>query len=1461
MADRGIRMDGNLKTIGEMLFRYRKSKEPALIFHGRIMTYQHLYESCASVALQLRRRGLKKGDRLVLDMERSQRYVCMMLGIAMSGGVVVSIHQGWPALLREQALMECNPFLIVTDEMADAIMESPKETPLESVVNLLSEVKGEDPFQIVYTSGSTGKPKGTVLCHLMAANISLCSGKNAMCRHFAASCRRSLLDADFSFVASSIVMMQALFNEKVVVIAAQEEISSPGRLAVLCQREEIDEVCWTPSRILSLLSDPDMAKAARRIRVMMVAGEKIPEKLYSLITQFMPATTVYCAYGMSEMMQVEDHPFIPGRENLLGCGCENIALHVLGPKGESVSAGETGEICISGIPAQLGYYWRDSELTEKRYMRHPVYGRIFRTGDLAVVEPDGGFFIIGRKDQMAKLRGMRIDLDAIEQAILMFPGVVETVVMILGEGEGQTLAAFYTRKDKASFPGNTSGHYDFEQELRASLSEQLPYYMVPARLMELSEIPLNYNGKTDRLALSRLAPKQAAYRASVTELEHLLCEMFAEVLRLSRQVGADDSFFVLGGDSMSGMELIVRLKEKGLHMDMKMLFAGPTPGQLAKVLRPGRNEDAKGSMENLPPMPDWTDAQAEAVKKTFGKQAVECLYPVTHGMERHLRRGDAWMLADFHVIDFDEKTKETIRLRLVRMTCAHQALRSVFLVPEGERPVQAVLREYIPSFSFTDLSADEQEGKILSEKQKTAISQALIEDVARGTKPAEGPLFVARLFRTHKDHAVLYRYYSHTLLDGEAQLRLLDELLGRTKILSDREILSQHFRKILYSPRQEALAFWRRLGLGDALSSLPGPSLLDNNGGNSRQSFRAGDGRLLKELKDYCRRRSITLAAILCYCLGKAACRMLKVPSFTFLTISNGRMPEEKGIPGCFAHEYPFVFHDGDSLEDCQEQLLSASEHAWIFSIPEDAPSLKNGENSVFLDMINIYAPEIDTLPPAQVLDARGLGIYMSGIHSQNHKSDKISIFSAPQLGYLCRGTYDPACVDSIFMKAFVKELSLQLKSIVSAGTLQPPGEKSPAVWKDPDGIKHEALPSGLFSRAKAEREAAVHLAGKKGDKRMLAIWGFNDLSMKMIDRLSDEEREQVCLVLPQKDTPVKADGKVKVFRADELPLSNIEKILIQSMGAFWNVSRIKERAVYRMLRNKIGLEDDRIWFMDYPTFDRELTEHGSLDALLKSKTMPFLMHLEYEVTHHCNLNCRACSHFSPLTEKKFGDFEQFSRDLEQIHSMIDYIGEIQLLGGEPLLNPDLYRFVQEARRIYPYAQINVVTNGILLMSVDEQLKEAMKSTGAAFRVSVYPPFKSYVKNAIQQLKKEGLLFRSDYEMDRFSSGLNPDGSSDAETADARCMQNYCHIFENGKLSRCGIAHKIPVYAGYYHLEDVFPDCSLNLYDKELTPRKLQSYLMNPVEMCRFCGKPVVSPWTRAGKNPVKEDWVGEGPF
>ena len=104
-------------------------------------------------------------------------------------------------------------------------------------------------------------------------------------------------------------------------------------------------------------------------------------------------------------------------------------------------------------------------------------------------------------------------------------------------------------------------------------------------------------------------------------------------------------------------------------------------------------------------------------------------------------------------------------------------------------------------------------------------------------------------------------------------------------------------------------------------------------------------------------------------------------------------------------------------------------------------------------------------------------------------------------------------------------------------------------------------------------------------------------------------------------------------------------------------------------------------WQTDYPAFDRELTEHGSLEDFLASDTLPYLFHLEFEVTHHCNLNCRGCNHFAPLSEKKFGDLEQFVKDLERIHQMVDQIGHIQLPGGEPLLNPELYRFIEESRK------------------------------------------------------------------------------------------------------------------------------------------------------------------------------------
>lgn len=1076
-------MDHGIKTIGEALSRYRDSQRIAVICEGRAIRYDELWRCGCRIAGNLISMGLEKGERVVLDMGRSEHYICMLLGIALSGGISVYIHRGWPGKQREYVLTDCTPKFIVDEQYAKELQD-PAFVHVSGRAEVeknctLPDVKGEDPFQIVYTSGSTGRPKGAVLCHLVAANISLPCERNSLCIFEKDSPDRLLLDADFSFVSSTILIMRALFNEKALVIATQRELSSNRLFAGLILEEHVTETVWTPTRTLKYLADQDMKAAVAGIRKLSVAGERIPESLLPVIRESMPDAKVFCAYGMSELMHVEDHPFKSGAETLFGSGSDNIGLHVLSDDGNPVKEGKSGEICVSGPPAVLGSYWNDPELTQSRYTQHPVFGRIFHTGDLAAAEQNGQLRFLGRRDQMAKLRGLRIDLQAIEQSILSYPDAREAVVMILEEGDRQTLAACYTRKiqnESVTDEERSASQGRYEAGLRRYLADSLPYYMVPALLLELPELPLNYNGKADRLAISKLLPQKTHCKASETETEKLLGRLYAEVLGLPEEAGADDSFFVLGGDSMSGMELSSRLADNGIHMEMKWLFAAPTPALLAPFLQDenaGSKEERTQETDKLPELLKWSEAQKQAIAGSgFTEEEIECLYPVTEGVERRLLDKDPWMLADYWLIPYDSSTVKSITGRLEEMTKAHQALRSVFLFPAGERPVQAVLKKGMPEFFYEDLSDENLPGEDLSDedlslgerklpekmhsvpeeklssKQKQFFGRRLRYDFAQKVDLERGPLWRIGLVRIKKDRAVLYRFYSHTLLDGQSMLRFKSELLSDSEICPDQFQMRMHYRKLLLTSHHNAQAYWNSKGIPRKLISLTAPAgKLQTESVPGTKSSMTVDGYGLKEqVRAYCSLHNVTQAALLHYCLGRALCSIFHQKECCFFSLSGGRRGEETGLIGNFTYSFPFLFHEEYMVRDCQEQLLEAEKHAWVWALPgsnaEGACGLslspgdlqQENRSVVVLDVINVYEKKDDDsaslLSVYDALDEIGLKVLFQNIHKNGRETGRFLIVSSAALGQMYSGTYDSARIDQKFVGLLSEELSFVLREV-----------------------------------------------------------------------------------------------------------------------------------------------------------------------------------------------------------------------------------------------------------------------------------------------------------------------------------------------------------------------------------------------------------------------------------------------
>ena len=370
-------------------------------------------------------------------------------------------------------------------------------------------------------------------------------------------------------------------------------------------------------------------------------------------------------------------------------------------------------------------------------------------------------------------------------------------------------------------------------------------------------------------------------------------------------------------------------------------------------------------------------------------------------------------------------------------------------------------------------------------------------------------------------------------------------------------------------------------------------------------------------------------------------------------------------------------------------------------------------------------------------------------------------------------------------------------------------------------------------------------------NKNRIVIWGTGAPSLQIYYCINDADKNSLIIMENNKERRENAlNFGVKAYALKDIALEEVALFIIPTYGIN------QEKHLRRQLVRK-GLQSDRILVISPKVFRMEMAEHKSLSALIehrKNKAL-YINSLEFEVAHHCNLNCKGCNHFSSLSQEGYADLSQFSRDLERILGLVDHVGEIRLLGGEPLLNPQLYRFIEEARRIDPLDPVEVWTNGLLLLAAPERLFDVMKECRAAFMITVYPPVRKKFPEIKKRLDMQGVKYKVFNEVDMFNGQINPDGDSDPELAESVCFSSECHIFENGFLTKCSVAHKLEVYLESFGLPKPEEEYKLDLYDKDLDPQKLTDYLLDPIPLCRYCGRWRLFNWEQALPEPFKEDW------
>jgi acyl-coenzyme A synthetase/AMP-(fatty) acid ligase/acyl carrier protein len=265
-----------------------------------------------------------------------------------------------------------------------------------------------------------------------------------------------------------------------------------------------------------------------------------------------------------------------GRPPSIGRPIGNTRAYVLGSSGELQPVGVAGELYLGGEGLARGYVGRP-ELTAERFLETP-YGRLYRTGDVVRWRADGELEYLGREDEQVKIRGYRVELGEIE-GVLLGSGLLREAAVLAREqaGGGKRLVAYVVWQEGAAA--------DLEL-LRDALRRRLPEYMVPSAWMELESLPLNASGKVDRQRLPEppdAGPgSHAEYEPPGTPVEEILAGIWQEVLRLER-VGVHDNFFDLGGDSITGMRVISRVRQAfEVPISIAVIFTGPTVAQLAE---------------------------------------------------------------------------------------------------------------------------------------------------------------------------------------------------------------------------------------------------------------------------------------------------------------------------------------------------------------------------------------------------------------------------------------------------------------------------------------------------------------------------------------------------------------------------------------------------------------------------------------------------------------------------------------------------------------------------------------------------------------------------------------------------------------------------------------------------------------------------------------------------------------
>ena len=589
------------------------------------LTYAELNSAANRLARAILANAGDGSEPVMLVFGQSANAILGIMGTLKAGKFYVPVDSAQPEPRIRHILADTRARLVVTDsEGAELARHLVADDGQVLDIDNLDDGLSDDNVDVVihlnslayvaYTSGSTGSPKGVMLAHkdVMHRAWSFTSAAHISCDD------RVLMMPNFSAGAAGQSIFASLLNGATL-MPFDVRVEGTQMLAQWMAEEQATIFhCNPPTLFRSLLENLDDSVRFPSLRLIRLAGETVQMRDVELFKKHMPDTCVLqIALASTETGSITNYlvdsetEFEPGPVPV-GYPALDKEVLLMGDRGDQVEPGEVGEIAVKSSFISPGY-WRRPDLTEADFLpASEADVRVYRTGDLGRFTAEGNLIHLGREDSQVKVRGFKVEPSEVEAALTRHPAVEQAAVVAHDDGYGQHRVTAYIVASGDAAPTATS--------LRRALSETLPDYMIPSSFMTLGSLPLTATGKIDRLALptpdGTRPDLDTHFLAPRTPVEEALAYIWADVLGLD-QVGIDDDFMELGGDSLRASQVVSRaVANLGIDIPLRSLLQAPTVADMAIAVSAGQGGEA--DMEQM--LAELEAMSSEQARKSLAGQ-------------------------------------------------------------------------------------------------------------------------------------------------------------------------------------------------------------------------------------------------------------------------------------------------------------------------------------------------------------------------------------------------------------------------------------------------------------------------------------------------------------------------------------------------------------------------------------------------------------------------------------------------------------------------------------------------------------------------------------------------------------------------------------------------------------------------------------------------------------------------